>query len=200
MFFLFLFIIIILLCVIIILNTKIKVEIKDFMLNLEEQNVNFNHKFLLQINILVFNIPIYKMKVDINKIFKEENRYKKLNKFKKSKVNKVMLKIMKKINIEIEELDLKIEVGTLEADSTAYIVAIISTVIAIILSEKMDNKKMQKFSVIPVYKDKMIFKLSLNSIFIIDFTHHIKSKFLKKKGRKRNERTSNRKSYANCHE
>jgi hypothetical protein len=116
------------------------------------------------------------------------------------KTNKEIFSLFKKIKIEY--LNLSIKIGVEDAVLTSYIVAVISSVISIILPyfvENNDNEK-YKYVIEPIY-NKSTFQMYLNSIVSIKIVHIIYVIYnLTKKGRDKNESTSNRRSYAYSHE
>jgi hypothetical protein len=116
------------------------------------------------------------------------------------KTNKEIFSLLKKIKIEY--LNLEIKIGVEDTVLTSYVVAIISSVISIILPYCAENKdaKKYKYAVEPVY-NKNTFNLYLDSIVSIKIVHIIYVIYnLIRKGRDKNESTSNRRSYAYGHE
>lgn len=108
----------------------------------------------------------------------------------------------KKANIKLEKLDLIICIGVEDAVITAYIVSILYIIISNIIPHVYNSKNSlneYKYNVIPVY-NKNFSKLSLNCIISIKLVHIIYIIFLIWKGSKKNERTSNRKSYEYSYE
>lgn len=112
------------------------------------------------------------------------------------------LKIIKCLNVKIERLNLKINVGIEDASLTSYTVAIISSLLSIILPhlvKKEDTKKI-KYEVNPVY-NTFTFNLNLDSIISLKIVHIIYVIYnLVKKGSNKDDRTSNRRPYANSYE
>ena len=96
-------------------------------------------------------------------------------------------------NINIEKIDLNIQLGTQDAALTAIIVGVLASILGILI-------KKPKYEVIPIYLNKNFIKIRLDSIFTVNLTHYIYSQIFKRWGGKKNERTSNRKSYANSYE
>jgi len=105
---------------------------------------------------------------------------------------------LKRLNINLEKLDLKVYLGTEDAAITAILVGIISSGLAIILRNKTQNLNNVRFETIPIYQDKNYFKIYLNGIFITNMIHIIYIIYiLIKKGRVENhDRTSDRRAYA----
>ncbi len=117
-------------------------------------------------------------------------------------INIETLKIIKHLNLKIESLKLKINLGVEDAIITSYAIAAIASIISIILPhlvKKEDIKKI-KYEVNPIY-NTLMFNLSLDSIISLKIVHIIYVIYnLVKKGRDNNERTSNRRAYAYSHE
>ncbi len=126
-----------------------------------------------------------------------------LNKVKQTiPINVETLKIIKSLKLEIESLKLKINMGIEDAIATSYLVAIIASILSIILPHlvKKEDIKNIKYEINPIY-NTLIFNLKLDSIINLKIVHIIYVIYnLVKKGRDKNERTSNRRSYAYSHE
>ena len=107
--------------------------------------------------------------------------------------------LIKSLKIELNEMDLKILIGTENAGMTAFIIPIVSTFLAMFLSKKISryNNK-QIFSVTPVYINENLINIEFSGIFQIQMIHIINTICIfnkkKRKGDK-NERTSNRRAY-----
>lgn len=187
MFFLFIFIIILFL-IIAVHTIKLGIEIQNFKINTEcTDKINKDHQ--INIYLSIFN----KIKI-LNKDIKEiKIRNKDLDiRILKKKDLKIDYKEVIQ-NINIEKIDLNIQIGTQDAALTAIIVGIIASVLGVLIRKP-------KYEVIPIYLDKNFIKIRLDSIFTVNLTHYIYSQIFKRWGGKKNERTSNRKSYANSYE
>lgn len=126
----------------------------------------------------------------------------KLNKEKLKKIisnNKSKIKLevndFKEIikKIEIPKLNINAKFGTGEPNSTAFFVAIVSSIIGIALARKIENPR---YTIEPVYGDMNYIFLSINCIFEIKLVHIINI-FIKLKRKKYQKygRTPNRRSY-----
>ena len=187
MFFLFIFIIILFL-IIAVHTIKLGIEIQNFKINTEcTEKINKNYQ--INIYLSIFN----RIKI-LNKDIKEiKIRNKDLDiRILKKKDLKIDYKEVIQ-NINIEKIDLNIQIGTQDAALTAIIVGIIASVLGVLIRKP-------KYEVIPIYLDKNFIKIRLDSIFTVNLTHYIYSQIFKRWGGKKNERTSNRKSYANSYE
>ena len=126
----------------------------------------------------------------------------KLNKEKLKKIisnNKSKIKLevndFKEIikKIEIPKLNINAKFGTGEPNSTAFFVAIVSSIIGIALARKIENPR---YTIEPVYGDMNYIFLSINCIFEIKLVHIINIFIkLKRKEYQKYGRTSNRRSY-----
>lgn len=193
----------ILFLVIILSTIIIKIE------NLEIGDKIKNNKYKIFIQLYFLNkLRIFSIKIDDDKIKKlySNKQIQKVN-FDKIKenihINKETLSIIKTIKLQINQLELKIELGTGEAIFTSYLVVIIASVIGIILPSFVKNieNKQVKYIVQPIY-NKSQFNIYLDSIIELKIVHIIYVIYLlTKKGKeKKDERTSNRRAYDYSHE
>lgn len=126
----------------------------------------------------------------------------KLNKEKLKKIisnNKSKIKLevndFKEIikKIEIPKLNINGKFGTGEPNSTAFFVAIVSSIIGIALARKIENPR---YTIEPVYGDMNYIFLSISCIFEIKLVHIINIFIkLKRKEYQKYGRTPNRRSY-----
>lgn len=117
-------------------------------------------------------------------------------------INIKTLKIIKGLQIKIESLKLEINIGIEDVIYTSYTVAIIASILSIILPHLVKKEDIQniRYEINPIY-NTLTFNLNLDSIISIKIVHIIYVIYnLVKKGRDKNERTSNRRSYAYSHE
>ena len=185
-------------------NIQIKINIKNYLFSFPKENKNNSNSIYLKIYVFRF----FKIaKLDLKKInsnSKIKNRFNDFqNSLKKDLPNKnfEFLKIIKMINIGIENLDLKILLGTQDASTTAILVGIVSSILSFILKEKINNLNKQKYIVNPIYDNKNIFKIELSGIFTLNFTNIITIlKYLISRSVKKNDRTSNRRAYVYSNE
>ena len=198
MVFLFIFLIIIL----IIITTKIKFEIQNLKFSTITKP-HLNNKYQIKIKIYTFGIlPIFNIKINnkkINKILKNQKVKEKIKEQQtkiienKANINKELITSLKNIRTEIKEINLKISIGTENASLTAFVIPVISTLLAIILSKQINKS----FLVTPVYIDQNLINIEGSGIFEIKMIHIINTICILNKKRKgdKNERTSNRRSY-----
>lgn len=190
-----------------IITVRVKIKFKDFEFS-SQNKAHLNKNYKIEVTVYTFNlIPIFKLKITNNKIekaLKNEKVRQVINKQKidilenKKDIDLKALKEMKNIKIEIDEMNLNISLGTEDAAITAFIIPIISTFIAIFLSQKVQkyNDK-QIFSITPIYINQNLIKVEFSGIFQIKMIHIINTICIVNKKRKgdKNERTPHRRSY-----
>ncbi|MFR5312918.1 MAG: hypothetical protein ACLTGH_00600 [Clostridia bacterium] len=113
--------------------------------------------------------------------------------------NKIKKEILKHFSdIQVNKLNLKIKIGTENVFFTSMIIPIVSSIISIILMKKITNVEKQKYVVEPIYLNQNILEILISGIFEIKMIHIISIIYIlkqKEEGVKKNERTSNRRSY-----
>lgn len=115
------------------------------------------------------------------------------------------LKIAKKIQPKLSYLSLNMKIGLESPVITAFLVSVISSIIAIGLPYVATNliKENYEYYIQPIYHNKNIYKIQLNCIIQVKMVHIINVIyiFLKKRRRDLNERsTSNRRAYGYSYE
>ena len=180
-------------------NIKIKID----NLNICDFKLNKNYKIFIQLYFLN-KIKFLSIKLDDKKIkrISSNNRFKNMSKLNiKLNVNKTeIFRALKSIKLKIEKLDLKIDIGTEEANITSYLVALIAGLISVGLPYITENNKNIKYLITPQF-NKNILNINLTSIISLKIVHIIYIMYiLVKKGSNENERTSNRRAYANSYE
>ena len=190
----------------ILLLSKIQIEIKNLKIgNKEENKGRIKDKYEVKITLYFLEkIPILWFRLNNERIRKISNS-KQLEKIdlkaieKNVKFNKETIQIIKNIKIKISKLNLRIDIGTEDAILTSYLIAIIASLIGIILPHIVQNNKINncKYIVNPIYQNRNIYHVNLDSIISIKIVHIIYSMLIfVKKGRDKHERTSNRRAYA----
>ena len=199
-------IIVILLIFVILLLFEIQIEIKNLKIgNKEEKKGRIKDKYEVKITLYFLEkIPILWFRLNDKKI-RRISKSKQLEKIdlkaieKNVRFNKETIQIIKNIKIKISKLNLRIDLGTEDAIVTSYLIAFIAGVIGIILPHVVQKNKINncKYIVNPIYQNRNIYHVNLDSIISIKIVHIIYSMlFFIKKGRDRNERPSNRRAYA----
>lgn len=167
---------------------KVGIQIQNLRINTESSE-KINKEYQINVFLSVFG----KIKIFNKDIRKMKDRTKKLeDEIFKKKNFKIDYKEALQ-NINIEEIDLNVQIGTQDAALTAIIVGIMASVLGILIRKP-------KYEVIPIYTGKNFIKIRLDSIFTFDFVNYIYSQIFKRWGGKKDERTSNRKPYANSYE
>lgn len=184
-------------------NIKVKITKLHIFYNKKKLDITFVSK----LSLYLFNkVRLFQITIDDDKI---KDLYKSgkidVNKLKNNKeLNKLMLKSLKNIDFTVEELKLKGYIGTEDAAFTAITAGIINIIIPIILMNRVKKYAKDKFSygLETVYVNQNIVNLEFNCIISVKIVHIINMIYiLLKKGRvKKNERTSNRRTYAYSHE
>ncbi len=187
---------------ILIISLTIKIEIINFKFTSQtKRHINKNYK--IAIKLLAFGkIPISNLNITKTKLekLKLKEKIKDID-FKliqdKNKLDKRVLQAIKEINMDIDFINLKIELGTENASLTSIIVPVISTFLAILLRKKVQELDNLIFNVNPIYINQNLINIEFSGIFEIKMIHIISIIYIlsKKKGVDKYERTSNRRSY-----
>lgn len=190
-------------CLILFSTLKIRVQ------NLEVSNipVKQNAKYNIIISLHLFNhIKWLKISFNENKVKKMLVKMPNLKvDFKKMEQDFKIedLKAFTKLHPQISLLDLQAEIGVESPVVTAFMVAIISSIIAIILPHVAKTSSKYEYTITPIYQNKNLYKIGFNCIIELKMVHIINVIYilLKKGKRDKNERTtSNRKSYGYSYE
>ena len=192
--------------IIVFLTSKIKIEIKKFKYTSTFLK-NYIRDYEVTIKLYVLGkIPIIKSRITKNKI----EKYRKKGILKKVKLKEIekeisidkLPKLLKENKMDIKKIKLEIELGTENASATAILVPIISTIISFIIKQKVKDCKKQIFNIKPLFLNQNMVNIEISGIFEIKMIHIINIIYIlnNKKGEDKNERTSNRRSYAYSYE
>ena len=197
MFFILLLLVLILLTIIT-YNSTLEIKLDNLDIATDRKDV-IKRDFKIFLKIIVFNkISIFKVdlknikskKINLGTVIEKAKIFE--NKTNKQAALKDFIQSLKNFEVEIKDIDLKVELGTEDAAFTAISIGLISSILGIILKGK-------KFKAMPIYKDKNILKIKLDGIFRVNLIHYIYKTIMK--GRGKNERKSSyRRSYAYCNE
>lgn len=215
MVFLFVFAFIILITIIL-LFSKIKININKFnYLSINPKNKKTDYTIIIQL-IILKKFSIFEIKFNKNNIMKIEKIKQKIkNKFetfdfteikKNKEVKKKILKIIKKLKIDIDKINLNIEIGTENAVLTSFIIPVVATLLTYILKNSIKNNVIKseenKFKIQPIYYNQNLLNILFSGIFEIKMIHIINIIYIlrKKEGVKEYERTSNRRTYGYSYE
>ena len=196
------FIFVLILIIVLLVFSRIRIEVINFKFSSQtKRHINKDYKVIIKLCILK-KIPILKVNITKTKLEKMKIKEKIKNiDFKiiqnKNKFDKNAIKAIKKSNININKINLNLEIGTENATLTSVIVPTISTILAILLSRKIENPKNQLFIIQPVYINQNLINIVFSGIFEIKMIHIINIIYIlnRKKGVNKHERTSNRRSY-----
>ena len=187
-----------------IIFSRIRIEIINFKFY-STKPIHTNHDYKIVIKLCIFRkVPI--LKVTITKLKLDKLMIKFKGKIKNiemellsntNQIDKNFIKAMKKINLSIKRINLNIELGTENAGLTAIIIPLLSTLISIVFRKKVENYNKQFFRINPIYINQNLINIIVSGIFEIKMIHIINIIYIliKKEGVKKNERTSNRRSY-----
>ena len=194
--------IIITLIVLILLLSNIKIEI----IKLQISNVSkkFNISFASKISIFLFNIlKLLEINIDDNKV-KKIYKSGKINISKLKSNNIKDLRVISKIEFNLEQLKVDGYIGCEDAAYTAYITSVINSLLGILISKKINfyNKDRYIYHINPTFTNQNLVNLELNCIISIKIVNiiNIILILLKKGSVRENERTSNRRAYAYSNE
>lgn len=196
------FIFVLILIIVLLVFSRIRIEVINFKFSSQtKRHINKDYKVIIKLCILK-KIPILKVNITKTKLEKMKIKEKIKNiDFKiiqnKNKFDKNAIKAIKKSNININKINLNLEIGTENATLTSVIVPTISTILAILLSRKIENPKNQLFIIQPVYINQNLINIVFSGIFEMKMIHIINIIYIlnRKKGVNKHERTSNRRSY-----
>ena len=202
MLFLFYVLLFVLIIVFLIMSMKIKIKIQDLQYNshkhiqeniyTEKEKTHFNSNYNFTIILYTLNIiPIFKIKIT-KKTLDKLNRKTHIKQKIEEKINeeelikleekynlkKDFMQIIKNIKISIEEIDLKIEIGTENAILTSFIVPTISTILAILIVNSKNNIENKKFKITPIYQNKNIVKVNVDGNIIVKFSNIVNTIYI----------------------
>lgn len=167
----------------IMLLSTIQIKITNLILeNKKERDVKrINNSYKIKIGIYFFNkIPILWINLNSKKI-KKISSSKSLPKvdFQKLKnkenINKKIVNLIKNIQIKVKNIKLNVNIGTIDAILTSYLVAVIASVISIILPHITEKNNINTcyFIVNPKYQNKNEYNIKFEGIIYIKIVHII---------------------------
>lgn len=184
--------------------STIRIQVENFEAsNIENMKKPKNYK--IKIALYLFNkIKWIWISLDDKKIQKISQKSKWNEVDIKKYVDVKDIKLVKKLSPKISFFNLKVKFGAFDILTTTYLVAILSTFIAVLLPYTIKKYKKENYyyEILPVYSDKNLYEIKLNCIIEEKMVHIISIVYalLKKRRVDKNERTSNRRSYAYGHE
>ena len=205
----FLFILFICLCLtLVVLTSKLDISIINLIIDTQSKK-RLNDRYEIIIRLKIFgNMPILKLTINENRLSKIQQSWKMTEKVKqlekdilqnRNQFDIEAIKVLKEFskNICIKHLNLRIEIGTENAFLTSILVAFFSSALAISFSRIHVKENNIVYKIEPVYRNENSIKIEISGIFQIKLIHIINTIYVlnKKGGRKKHERTSNRRSY-----
>ena len=193
MFFFYAIIVVAILIILLIEFTTVQIHIQNLRFHTEKiDERNISPKYKIIVKLYIFNKINY-LKINLTKnqlerrfIKKNVNKLKKKIKQDKNKFDQKILSNLKKTELKIKKIDLKIYLGISDAAINAIIVGIVSSSIAVIMGILMDknildfNCKCKKeennqiyWKIIPVYQNKNLLNIDLNCIISFKLIHII---------------------------
>ena len=181
-----------------ILLSSIRIKIENIRIN----NLHLNQDYKVYIQLYFFNkIKFFSKRININNDkVKNKNSRKKIknliNKINSSKMNlKIDLGTIKELynlKIKLEKLRLYMEIGYEDASKLSVIVGLLNSIVSIILPGLKARKEDIKYFIKPNYSNNTL-NISFDSIISVEVVHiiYMICKIIKK-GRMKDERTSNR--------
>ena len=192
-------ILIVSICVFLLISSTMKIDIQNLEFQYPKNNAGKkeNHKIFLKLYLLD---KIKILKIDLTKI-KIEKKLETDIKKNRNKFDMNFLEFIRKINITVEKLDLKIDIGAEDAALTAILSGTLYTFISVIINSIIKKETKYKFDISPIY-NKFVINLKLNCIIKIKKIHIINIIYilLQKRRVESDGRTSNRRSYAYSNE
>ena len=193
--------------------STLKIDINNLKIYNWDKGINkekLEKEFLINIGLYLFGkLKIFNLKIDNNKIskwnIKEKVKNMDFNKMKTDiSLEKEDIKLLKKLQIDLEKFYLNLNVGTIDMNITTWVNFIIITLVSILLGKtiKQYDENKYKYQILPIYNNKNSLNLQLSSIIKVKMVHIINIVYVLIKRRRvdKNERTSNRRAYAYSHE
>ena len=160
--------------------SKIEINIKNLYMNSESKKRN-NENVIISISLKLWRIQWFSFKMDKNKMSSLYAKMKiteyKHNKDIKNKMKRLLkaciqdkriIKLASNLSIEIEELKSEIFLGTEDTIVTSYLVAAVAIIISNVIPHIIKNSDNTiQYKVLPIYKQKYIYILKLDSIINI---------------------------------
>lgn len=194
--------------------STMKLEIKDFIYDSTKPKSKKISQYKIIIRLKLFNkLTWIKIKITKEQIAKAISNklvkrimLKRMEKFKENKNIEVKkLKVLKKLNINIDKLKLYIKIDTPSTTATTTITTLIATVISIFLAKTASTNNMNnyKYKIQPTFYMQNLLKICIDCIISLKMVHIINIIYILKKKRsvnKYDKRTSNRRAYAYSNE
>lgn len=180
--------------------------VSDLEINVEKIQLNTIKKpmienILIYIKLKIFNkITFLKIKIDNKKIEKmKKSKFVNSKLLRKIIYKQKIIKIVKDLDINLEQINLKLVIGLIDTMATILSIPILSTIISIIIAKttKEYKKEKCKYTIIPNYSKNLVIKIQLDCIISLKLVNIMNVIYilLKEGSEKNDERTSNRRAY-----
>ena len=189
MFFFYLSLGLLIILTILIIFTTIQIHIENARFEIpkrKERNINKRYKITVKLylfeKINYFRLDITKNKLEKRVIRKNIDRIKRKIRKNKNNFDKKQISKLKKMNIKIQNVNLKISLGTEDSAQNAIAVGIISSGISIVmgmLTEKNilkigeEKEKQIYWEVVPEYQNRNLLNINLDCIISFKLIHII---------------------------
>lgn len=179
--------------------SKISVQLET-MQELDKNKKLFN--YTITVRVYWFHIIKISKITTNNKKLKQNSKKNNKTRFK---IDREIIKIIKKYEPKIEKLNLQIKIDTQNVILTSFITVLLSIIISNIFTKfsNLINKQQCKYFIQPLYNSEDSIELKLNCIITSNFVHIIiiaYKLFMKVRNEKNERRTSNRRAYGYSNE
>ena len=149
------------------------------------KNSKINRDSIIKIKFYFLGIIKY-FELDLKKV-KEKNKYlkqriSKVEEKLKYKKNINIVKVAKKLNIKIKNLNLKINIDMEDSAILSILIGIFSGIISYILPNISNEKSKIYWKIRPIYQNQYFFNISLNGILTTNLIHIIYAVYMLNKG------------------
>lgn len=152
------------------LFSSIQIQIQHFVWQSEKEIANTGK---LKISLyLLDKLKVGSYTISIKKLknwFLQKEKQKIEKMMKKTKARGYIKQLIKRIQIRLEELDLKMSIGTEDAILTSYATAVIGMTLGILYPHivPLEKQKNCTYFINPVYQDKNMYHISLDGVIKI---------------------------------
>lgn len=189
------------------MTARIEIKINNLIINSQDKK-HIHDGYTIIIKLKIFKkISILKLTFTKNKLKRLQEMFKMNEKIKKieedifenkNKIDIQLIKVIKELknSIKVEKLNLDILLGTENAFLTAMLVAVFSSILSIGISRITLKEEEVHYEIGAIYANQNFVKIEISGIFQIKLIHIINIIYVfNKKGGRKYERTSNRRSY-----
>jgi len=188
----------------VICSSYVEIEVKKFKFNSNYKKYKNVEDYLIYMRFKFLN-RITWMKLEYKKTKKHKVfNHKIINKIIDFK-DVLKIKYLKFLNPRVEKMNLNVRFSVLDIITTSIGTGIISTILSIILADRIDNynSKNYNYLITPIYGEKPQIIIELNCILNVKIVHIINIVYMvfkRKRSVNNYERTSDRRTYAYSNE